>query len=109
MLRLDSDLKQSAEGFTRYFSEREARLAELEEGSIRIQISARPSALGGRIEIQVEDSGPGFNYHDILDHAPAPDTQFSGRGISLVAELCDSLIYQEPGNRVKASFSWSDG
>lgn len=106
VLGLNSSLKQSPEGFTRYFSERETRLGNLDEGSIKIIINAQPSTNGGNMVIQVEDSGPGFDYSTRLTGELPPHTQFSGRGITLVSELCDSIEYEAPGNRVKAAFSW---
>ena len=41
ILGLDSGLKQTADGFARYYLERESRLAELTHGKIKINISLR--------------------------------------------------------------------
>ena len=106
VLGLNSSLKQSEEGFTRYFAEREARLGALEEGYVRILINAQPATNSGRVVIRVEDSGPGFDFNSRLAQQSLPDTQFSGRGITLVKELCDSVEYEAPGNGVRATFSW---
>ena len=108
VLGLSSSLKQSPEGFTRYFSEREARLGNLDGGAIKIIINAQPTASGGSMIIEMEDSGPGFDYNSRLPGELPPDTQFSGRGIKLVSELCDSIEYEATGNRVKAAFSWTN-
>jgi len=106
VLGLSSSLKQSPEGFTGYFSEREARLATLKEGYIKILINTQPAANGGSVVIQVEDSGPGFDHSNHLGCESVPNTRFSGRGIRLVRELCDSVEYEASGNRVRAAFSW---
>ena len=106
VLGLRSNLKQSAEGFAGYFAERDTRLGALEDGYIRILISTHQVTNGGSVVIQVEDSGPGFDYSDYLSHELPPSTQFSGRGIALVRELCDSVAYEDAGNRVRAVFSW---
>ena len=55
--------------------------------------------------IQVEDSGPGFDYSNYKNELPA-DTQLSGRGIKLLLELCESLTYNQQGNRVEAVYRW---
>lgn len=109
VLGLESSLKQSPAGLTEYFAEREARLGSLADGCIQIRIDARPSAGGGKLIIQIDDSGPGFDYRSRLNREMPPQTQFSGRGIWLVKELCDSVEYQASGNRVKAAFSWTNG
>jgi len=108
VLRLESSLKQSLDGFNQYFLEREARLENLQDGYVRIEIKAQPTATGGNMVIEVEDSGSGFDYDALLKRQSVPDTQFSGRGIRLVKELCDSFEYWDSGNRVTAAFSWVD-
>lgn len=108
VLRLESSLKQSPDGFNQYFLEREARLENLQDGYVRIEIKAQPTATGGNMVIEVEDSGSGFDYDALLKRQSVPDTQFSGRGIRLVKELCDSFEYWDSGNRVTAAFSWVD-
>lgn len=106
VLRLQSSLKQSSEGFNQYFLEREARLSDLQDGYIKIEIKAQPSVTGGNMVIEVEDSGPGFDYRARCNRRSTPDTQFSGRGIRLVEELCDSVEYRDSGNKVTVAFSW---
>ena len=106
VLRLQSNLKQTAEGFTRYFSEREARLESLADGYIKIHISASPSANGGKMNIEVEDSGVGFDFNQFAQKIPSQETLLSGRGLSLVTGLCESVEFISPGNRVKAVFAW---
>ena len=106
VLRLDSDLKQSPDGFTRYFTERETRLGALQAGFVSIVVNARPTSNGGRVAILVEDSGPGFDYANQLSRGLPAHIALSGRGIRLVAELCESLEFRDSGNRVEALFSW---
>jgi CheY-like chemotaxis protein len=106
VLRLQSNLKQTAEGFTRYFSERETRLESLADGHIKILINAKPSANGGRMTIEIEDSGEGFDFTQFAQKIPSQETLLSGRGLSLVTGLCESVEFISPGNRVKAVFAW---
>jgi DNA-binding response OmpR family regulator len=105
VLELDSTLKSSPDGFSRYFSEREQRLADLESGHIQISVKTHPLENGGEVLIQIEDSGNGFDYGGFQVRDPAKLVP-SGRGIQLLSELCDSLTYHPPGNRVEAVYSW---
>jgi CheY-like chemotaxis protein/anti-sigma regulatory factor (Ser/Thr protein kinase) len=106
LLRLDSGLKRSAEGFARYYVEREAALAALTTGRIRLELRHEPRAEGGgRLTLVVEDSGPGFDHRGWLDQDHDNRTP-AGRGIALVRTLCESLHYDDPGNRVEAVYRW---
>ena len=109
VLRLDSNLKRSPEGFTHYFTEREKRLRELDTGSVTIRIKSSANKDGGRITINLTDSGKGFDFDTLEGDGPPLRTQPSGRGILLLKELCESLRFKAPGNQVEAVFSWSTG
>ncbi|MFP4147248.1 MAG: SpoIIE family protein phosphatase [Halorhodospira sp.] len=111
VLQLDSSLKRGEAGFEAYYRERVRALEALECGEIRlrVQCDGRPE-VGRRIFIEVEDSGPGFDYQAILeggrlDGNPLP----AGRGILLVRSLCDEVVYFPPGNRVRVRYSASSG
>lgn len=105
LLSLDSQLKSSPEGFANYYLEREMRLAVLEEGSISFRLTHDPEADGGVLGIEVEDSGPGFDFEkqglgELKNHG------YSGRGIGLVRSLARTIAYFPPGNRVRISYHW---
>jgi hypothetical protein len=107
ILRLDSAIKDSAEGFSRYYQQREKALDELKDAQLDIYLSYQGDALGGQLEIQLQDSGAGFG--DRHDHEPDPVAKnYSGRGIQLVEAICHSVQYIAPGNQVVAIFSWGD-
>ncbi len=110
LLGLDSSLKNSAEGFSLYYDEREKRLSELTSGFIRIELMNVPNDAGGDLVISIEDSGEGFDAAPLIENA-AKNMQsnqgFSGRGIPLVKSLCKTLVYNEKGNRVEALYSWT--
>lgn len=108
VLNLDSSLKRSAEGFTRYFTEREHRLGGLSTGFVNIHIRTQNTASGGKMTIQVEDSGKGFDFESYLADINPSDTGLSGRGILLVRELCKSVHYELPGNKVVATYTWTE-
>ncbi|MCF6354063.1 MAG: fused response regulator/phosphatase [Candidatus Polarisedimenticolaceae bacterium] len=108
ILNLDSTLKAEPGGFTTYFTEREKRLQELSEGYITISIHSRLYSTGGEIIIRVEDSGSGFDYKNYLSNIQTDSSIPSGRGLMLTKELCKSVIFCEPGNKVEATYTWSN-
>lgn len=111
VLGLDSALKRNAEGFSRYYQLRAARLASLKDGYVRFRLNILPLSAGGgldgggRLIIQVEDSGPGFNVASALARQRNP-VEFCGRGLGLVQSLSDSCAWSEDGRSVSVEFSW---
>ena len=108
VLNLDSALKAEPGGFTTYFTEREKRLQELSEGHITISIHSRLYPTGGEIIIRIEDSGSGFDYKSYISNIKMDSSIPSGRGLMLTRELCKSLAYSEPGNKVEATYAWNN-
>lgn len=105
LLGLDSRIKDSPEGFIRYFQERETRLAALTNGYIRVSFCARANCGHGWLQIRVEDSGPGFDY----SHWVPPQNQehlYGMRGLRLVKGLCASLHFEGRGNIARAVYTW---
>ncbi len=114
VLKLDSSLKDSVEGFSQYFKERSKRLENLrcsnrKHAFIRIELSYFPFEQGGNMKINIKDSGQGFDVFKVLksnSNAQSEGIRLSGRGIELVNQLCDTLDYQESGTFVEASYVW---
>lgn len=109
ILKLDSELKSSPEGFGIYFNEREKRLAALKDGSVSFTFEGfrRDELL--KIKITLIDSGEGFDISKVMEKSEHPEQgALCGRGIFLVHELCQSLVYSEPGNKVEVVYTWSD-
>jgi len=108
VLNLNSDLKSSAEGFVLYFHERESRLAKLTDGFVDIKLSFHPLPKGGRIKIIVKDSGKGFDVEQYREQLKTRDTrnQLSGRGIYLLEQLCETLVYKNNGTLVEVTYAW---
>ena len=106
LLSLDSKLKRDSEGMISYFKEREKCLAGLTEGSIQIKCHHNPIGNGGRLIVQIQDSGPGFRSEDGDANLDNIEESY-GRGITLVKKLCRSLVYTGNGNQVKAVFEWA--
>ncbi len=105
ILKLDSKLKKSAAGFSRYYQLRQERLQALQSARISIRLQHEPEGEGGILRIEIEDSGEGFDYQQssYTHHADG----YSGRGLPLIRSLCSSFAYLGAGNRVRAEFSWS--
>ncbi|MCG8429341.1 MAG: SpoIIE family protein phosphatase [Chromatiales bacterium] len=109
VLQLSSELKNSPEGFTKYFQVREQRLSSLTDEFVSINICSQSSKGQGVIKITLLDSGAGFDLNDYRKRAHSESSPlFSGRGIQLVEELCESVIYHSPGNCVEATYHWAE-
>ncbi len=105
ILGLDSSLKQDAEGFVRYYQQREQALNSLAEGEIRLDLSHQPAVDGGKLEIRIRDSGRGFDVA-ALQQAGEEKRTYCGRGLGLVRALCQELEFLGCGNDVRAVYQW---
>jgi CheY-like chemotaxis protein len=106
LLGLHSSMKETPHGFAEYYERRERLLTKVRHGHLRIRLEHDRKDTGGRLVIQIHDSGPGFDVHEL---GPAADTNHghSGRGIALVRALCETVTYQGNGNTVEAVYVWS--
>lgn len=105
VLGLDSKLKRDATGFARYYRERGERLVQLEEGFIRVHLRVVPAERGGRLTLQVEDSGEGFDADTILALPPVGNELY-GRGLGLVRQLTEQASWSRDGRTASVEFSW---
>lgn len=105
ILGLDSKLKQTADGFAKYYMERADRLSRLSEGSISIDIQHQADERGGVLMVRFEDSGKGFDYKKGTPSLEG-NLGHSGRGIQLLNSICDDISYEEKGNVVEATYRW---
>jgi CheY-like chemotaxis protein len=105
VLGLDSSLKNDAVGFARYYQLRAERLANLCDGFIRVHVQVVPMGEGGRLTLQVEDSGPGFSVDTILALPPVVDELY-GRGLALVRELSEQATWSADGRTACVEFGW---
>jgi CheY-like chemotaxis protein len=105
VLNLDSSLKQGENGFTDYFQQREQKLSNLSQGSVRLNLKIHSQDDGGYIIITIEDSGKGFNFNKYKNR-PTDEKLYSGRGLLLVESLCKQLHFFEPGNKAEAIYAW---
>ena len=105
VLGLDSRLKRDAQGFTEYYRLRNARLAQLSSGYVRVHVHVVPVEGGGRLSLCIEDSGAGFDVEQILAR-PLDIDRLSGRGLSLVRQLCSDVRWSDGGRSVCVEFCW---
>lgn len=105
VLGLDSSLKQDATGFARYYMERNARLEALGDGYVRVDLNVMPHGDGGRLVIDVQDSGQGFDVDRVLAR-PLDADRLSGRGLSLVRQLSHQSCWADDGRSVRVEFFW---
>ncbi len=105
VLGLDSALKRDAQGFTIYYQERDRRLQALDSGHIRVSLRVEPRKGGGRLIIEVEDSGDGFDMGKV-GALPAVEQRLSGRGLNLVRRLGRRAEWSDGGRRARVEFVW---
>ncbi|MOA07760.1 hypothetical protein D3C78_1274770 [compost metagenome] len=105
VLGLDSSLKRDAEGFARYYRERSERLGALEAGYVRFNLQLLPEGRGGRLIVQVQDSGKGFDLAGVLAGPTSMDS-LCGRGLTLVSKLAAHCEPGEGGNGIHVEFRW---
>lgn len=72
-----------------------------------LNLTLRSGINGGEITLRLEDSGPGFDYHQHIPQS-SETISISGRGISLVRSWCSELIYEGRGSRAKAVYVWTN-
>lgn len=108
VLKLESSMKSSPEGFAEYFMERERRLENLTVGTVSIYMQHTRMLNGGRLMVQVEDSGDGFDYESwCLNNRKKETNMFSGRGIALVKDLCESIRYDNGGTKAEIIYTYT--
>ena len=105
VLGLDSSLKRDPQGFTKYYELRKERLAVLQDGYVRVKLHVIPLREGGRAVLCVEDSGAGFDVASILAR-PLDRDRLSGRGVSLIRQMCPQVHWSDDGRSATVEFSW---
>ena len=105
VLALDSSLKADAEGFARYYQERQQRLEVLTEGSVIIELDIKSDGATGCLHIGVRDSGPGFDVERVMDRQLHTEG-LEGRGLRMIQHLSDHFDCSPDGKRVSVEFHW---
>lgn len=104
LLRMDSSLKTTSDGFAAYAARRQNALKELQEGFIDIDIEILRRDNRKMVKIAVRDSGPGFDW---ATRVPASERRLHGRGIELVRRLSREMRYSGTGSQVAVYYELS--
>ena len=99
LLKLDSSLKDSPDGFIRYYQEKEARLNALQDGWAKIRVEHVLEGDSYALNVNVTDSGDGFDLGKYSETGSTlvENKTYSGRGLQLIRSLAHELEYQEGG------------
>lgn len=104
VLQLDSKMKASPDGFERYYELRSSRLEQLKDAWIRFNLTYKGDDTQGCLIVTVTDSGDGFDHQAVQTSG---EYKYSGRGVSLLESICQSVEFAEQGRQAKVSYSWS--
>jgi CheY-like chemotaxis protein len=106
ILKLDSSMKSTPDGYMEFYQEKNRRLESYQEGEIELTLSHEPGENGGgRLTIRMVDSGDGFDFSK-LNKDMSANSGFSGRGFGLISQLCKTVEYQGSGNTLVAVYEW---
>ena len=86
VLGLDSSLKCDAEGFKRYYEQRQQRLQSLVDGHVHLELTIKTDSTGGRLRICIDDSGAGFDVKRRCKSSSAPIVSVAGAASGTPAE-----------------------
>ena len=100
-MRVDSNLKNTDDGFLNFYSEKEQRLRNLSATDV-IKLSMDWDSSNRKLKFQIEDSGAGFLFDDKV---LGSDEKIFGRGIALIKQLTSSFEVIPPGNTFRVVLS----
>ncbi len=104
LLKLDSTLKATPEGFEEYYAQRKQRLNSLTDQTIELSLELMEFG-ASKLKITLTDSGDGFDYAACQAEPDEGEDDFSfGRGIDLIRSLCEKLEYSNGGRTVTALY-----
>lgn len=70
-----------------------------------VEITVTPDAKGKSLTFSVTDQGPGFDYNNLADPtAPENIDQPCGRGVFLMMQLADLVVFSKKGSTVEMKF-----
>ncbi len=94
LLKLDSSLKDSPDGFAQYYLLRSQRLAQLAQGEISIEVSY--DDVQQQLEFTITDSGDGF----VTTVSGGGSAHPHGRGLDLLKQLTKQVQWQHNGRQI---------
>jgi two-component system, HptB-dependent secretion and biofilm response regulator len=106
LLELDSGVKATPQGFMEFYEQKSSRLEALDQGSIKISLCNKKIEQGSQLTIIFEDSGSGFDVSQLEKIEQMSNNYgYCGRGYPLIKSYCQSVDYNDIGNRVECVFS----
>ncbi|MNJ78169.1 hypothetical protein D3C77_758440 [compost metagenome] len=70
-----------------------------------MHLHVEPLPQGGRLVIEIEDSGKGFDVGKVLAR-PLLEQRLCGRGLSLIRRLSRHAEWADEGRRARVEFAW---
>ena len=72
---------------------------------VKWYINAEPPNKNNNLTFNVSDQGNGFDFSDLPDPTlPENIEKPHGRGIFLMRQLSEEVVFEEPGNKVELTF-----
>lgn len=105
VLELDSSKKNTLDGFSVYYKEREQALASLKNGFVKISAKVVSDKQLGQLILEVEDSGRGFDYESLDFTLGSTEVPYN-RGLALLHQICQEIGFSNGGRTVTAHFHW---
>ena len=103
LMRLDSSLKSSEEGFVKYYLSRSEGIRKIssQDDYVDIHVKFDPDRINPVITIRVTDSGNGFDPDSVR---LSDENDLYGRGQKLLHSLCRDLVYSHGGRTATATY-----
>jgi two-component system, HptB-dependent secretion and biofilm response regulator len=105
LLKLDSIIKNEENGFLKYYELRQARLSELNDGLVLIDVDHYVEGDKGIVSLTMENNGVGFDFKQYISTLNS-NVNKSGRGIALIQDLCRKCIYTKDGCKLNVEYEW---
>jgi CheY-like chemotaxis protein/anti-sigma regulatory factor (Ser/Thr protein kinase) len=102
LLKLNSELKSSPEGFEEYYSLRKQALDALIEGRVDLEIEIKAGDCE-HLWITMTDTGEGFDYQNQEEIEEEDEFSF-GRGMTLIRSLVETCEYSNGGRTLTLSY-----
>lgn len=100
LLKLDSKLKDTEDGFMEFYMERADRLMNLDSGYVDVNIRYSPADTS--IYMTVKDSGTGYDPDKNV--TTLEGEQEHGRGNLLIQQLASSIVFNPEGNEITLGY-----
>lgn len=108
LLRLDSKLKDTEDGFMEYYQLREERLKALDGEVISLKVQYSPEIDNRTLTVRATDSGAGFDVERIRDCLNQDVENLSyGRGLMLIKSLAKSVEFLDGGSTIVVEYDLS--